>query len=247
MGVSGAAPVVMSRLTRTGAVLMTVVMVLAVGTPTVLADDGPTITVEQGDTTYTVTVTHNDTAVNDSAVNVTPTDPNATYAGAHGFTDENGTVTFDLPENETEVTITATFNDTTSSITATLRAANDSDGWDGEGPFGQWVTSWLKNLLPPDNETIFGLTVAEIVTANNPGSEHRSDKANPVGNATGPPEHAINASDDDGNSTGPPDHATNASDNGGNSSSSGGNGSSDNGNGGNASDGNQTLVRADVL
>lgn len=255
MGVSAARPAVMSRLTRTGAVLLTAVVVLAVATPSVLASGTVDIAVTEDDTTYTVEVTHNDTAVENASVVVEPTDPaNTSYAGDSGTTGPNGTVTFDLPENETEVNITATFENHSATETFVLSAANDSEElvWDGEGPFGQWVISWLHNLLPPDNDRILGLTVAEIVVANNPGADHRSEEADPLGNATGPPEHAQNASAG-GNATGPPDHAQNGSSsgNGGNSSDNGNGGNaSNNGNGGSSSNngqGNQQLARADAL
>lgn len=237
MGPSVGATSVMSRLTRMVAVLLTAVLVLSVTTPTVLASSPPTISVDQGDTTYTVTVTHNGSPANGSLVNVTDTEPNATYA-VSGTTDENGTVTFDLPANETNMTITATVDNFTASISTTLAAANDSDTWDGSGPFGQWVVSWLLDMLSPGDNRLLGATVSERVVANNPGAEHRSDRADPV-NATGPPEHALNKSANAGNATGPPEHAGNASTTGGNS--------ANNGNGGNSSNsgnGNQNLARA---
>lgn len=184
----------MPRPTRLAAVLLTVVMVLAIATPTVMAHDQVDIAVDVDDTTYTVTVTHNGTAVNGSEVNVTPTDPNATYAGADGITDENGTVTFELPENETEVDITATFENHTATETFVLPGANETADQEA---FGQRLTAWLHNLLDPGNNTLLGQTVSEWVTANNPGAENRSDKANPGGNGSGPPEHAGNRSTDD--------------------------------------------------
>lgn len=189
-------------------------MLLAVGTPPVLASGGVDIAVTEDESTYTVEVTHNGTAVNDSEVNVTATDPNATYGGANGFTDENGTVTFALPENQTEVDITATFENHSHTETFVLSGANDSSS-EAEAPFGQLLTSWLHNLVDAGNATIIGQTVSEWVTANNPGSEHRSDKANPGGN--GPPEHATNSTDagkhgGNGNGGGPPDHANNDND-----------------------------------
>lgn len=194
----------MVRLTRLGAVLLTVVMVLAVATPTVMAHDTVEITVSEDGSTYTVEVTHNESAVDSSTVNVTPTDSNATYAGTDGATDENGTVTFDLPENETEVNITATVENHTHSTTAVLSGTADSDGNETEAhePFGQRLTAWLHDLVGSSNGTIMGQTVSEWVTSNNPGSEHRADNANPGGNGNGPPDHATNKSDN-----GPPDHA----------------------------------------
>lgn len=236
----------MSRLTRLGAVLLTVVMVLAVATPTVLASGTVDIAVTQDDTTYTVEVTHNGTAVENASVLVEPTDPaNATYTGDSGTTGPNGTVTFDLPENETEVNVTASFENHSATETFVLSAANDSDEptWDGQGPFGLWVSSVVHDLLSDgDLDRSFGLFVANLVTANNPGADDRADQANPLGNASGPPAHAANASENASNAS---SNAGNASDNG-----NGGPDGSNNGNGGNSSNsgnGNQHLARADGL
>lgn len=249
MGVTDPAPAVMSRLTRIGAALMASLMVLAVGAPAVAAHDaGTTISVDEADSTYTVTVEHNDSAVDNASVNVTATNASNSSYSASGDTGPNGTVTFDLPENETEVNITATFENHSATETFVLSGANDSDGNDtaADDPFGLRLTSWLHNLITdPANGTILGQSVSEFVTANNPGSEHRSDKANPGGNATGPPEHAVNKSA--GNNSGPPDHAVNKSDAKGNSSGNGGNSSSDNGNGGDKGQGNSSLARAEAL
>ena len=73
-------------------------------------------------------------------------------------------------------------------------ADTDELVWDGEGPFGQWVTSWLKNLVPADGQPL-GQLVSEIVTANNPGSEHRSDNAKAGGNGQGPSDDVSSAGD----------------------------------------------------
>lgn len=229
----------MSTAIRLGAMAMAAMMVLSVATP-VVASESADIEFSAGNTSFTVTVTHNGTPVNDTRVNVTPKDPtNVSYTGDTGLTDQNGTVTFDLPANETEVNISTTVNGTTTTVMATLSAAKESGDqlvWDGSGPFGQWLSGILRNLVPADSGPMLGQLVSEIVTANNPGSEHRSDKANPGGNATGPPEHAGNKSAKGGNSTGPPDHATNKSQAKGNSSGNGGNSSAtssdENGNGG---------------
>jgi hypothetical protein len=201
----------MSRLTRLGAVLLTGIVVLAVATPTVLAHDPVEISVSEDESSYTLEVTHNGSVVNDSTVNVTPTDPNATYAGADGVTDENGAVTFDLPANETAVNITVTFENHTESDTFELSGAADSDEEESttDEPFGQRLTAWLHNLLGSSDGTIDGQTVSDWVTANNPGSEHRADNANPGGNDNGTPE---NASDESSNGNGPPDHANSGKD-----------------------------------
>jgi uncharacterized membrane protein YgcG len=239
----------MSSAIRLGAMAMAAVMVFAVATPAV-ATEPAEIEYSAGNTSFTVTVTHNGTPVNDTQVNVTPTGPaNVSYAGDSGLTDANGTVTFDLPENETEVRISTTYNGTESSITRTLKANGTTEStWDGQGPFGQWVSNLLRGL-GVDSGSSLGQQPSDLVVKNNPGSEHRSDKANPGGigppdhavtnsadkgsNSNGPPDHAVNKSDNKGDdSNGPPDHAKNGSDKSGNNSTSGNESSGDNGNNG---------------
>lgn len=117
-----------------------------------------------------------------------------------------------LEDNTTYVYVAhASANNTTVSgdpvefTTGPVADETDRPTWDGEGPFGQWLTSVLRNLVPPDSGEPLGQIVSDIVTANNPGSEHRSDKANPGGNGNGPPDHAKSGKDKSGN--GPPDHA----------------------------------------
>lgn len=176
----------MGRNHRLLAGLLAAAMILSVATPVALAAESPEITVEQHEQTYTVSVFYNETAVNGSEATVSPTDSNASYEGTSGVTDENGTVTFDLPENETEVNISATYNGSTYEITETLNAAGE--GGSAEA-FGLELLKELKNFGIEAN-TPFGQQVSEWVVQNNPGAEHRSDNANPGGNGEGPPEHA---------------------------------------------------------
>lgn len=192
----------MSQKTRIGAVLFTAILVLAVATPAVLAEDSVSISVNTASqTTYTVTVEANGTAVNDSMVNVTPVDPaHASYAGASGTTDANGTVTFDLPVNETDVTVTATYNGSTYSTGAVLQAANSSDdySWAGEGEFGRWVHNLVQKFREEADHDGIGHELSSLVVSNNPGSHHRSDHAEP-GDHRQDGEHAgANSHDDNG-------------------------------------------------
>lgn len=235
----------MSRLTRIGAVLMAVLLVLTVGTPAVIAHEPVSISVSQGDATYTVTVEHNGSAVENASVAVDATNASNSSYSASGTTGVNGTVTFDLPENETEVEITATFENHSANETVVLAAANDSE--EADQPFGLRVSMFVQNLLTDtQNHTILGLSVSEFVTANNPGSEHRSDKANPGGNSTGPPEHAVNKSNGPDNDSGPPEHAVNKSSAKGNNSSNGGY-SSTSGNGSASEDGGEESLARPVF
>ena len=72
------------------------------------APDGLELDVENTDGEPVVTVTDNDTAVENASVNVTAADENATYVGAGDYeTDENGTVTLDAPEEDVTIDVTA--------------------------------------------------------------------------------------------------------------------------------------------
>lgn len=107
----------------------------------------------------------------------------------------------DLENDTTYVYVAhAEANDTTVSGDEVTFSTGETTGgapsWDGEGSFGQWLSSVIKNLVPPDGDVPFGQLISDIVTQNNPGADHRSDKANPGGN--GPPEHAKNKSADSG-------------------------------------------------
>ena len=105
-------------------------------------------------------------------------------------------------ENDTEYVYVAyaTANGTEANGTeVTFTTANGADDGDGEGPpavedkhpFGQWIQTWLHDLLNGgDTVSPIGQMISEMVVANNPGADHRSDKANPGGNGNGPPAHA---------------------------------------------------------
>jgi uncharacterized membrane protein YgcG len=219
----------MSSAIRLGAMAMAAVMVFAVATPAV-ATEPAEIEYSAGNTSFTVTVTHNGTPVNDMQVNVTPTGPaNVSYAGDSGLTDANGTVTFDLPENETEVRISTTYNGTESSITRTLKANGTTEStWDGQGPFGQWVSNLLRGLGVGSGSSL-GQQLSDLVVKNNPGSEHRSDKANPGG--IGPPDHAKNGSEKTRNNSASGNESSGDNGNNGQGDSNGGGGNNGQGNG----------------
>ncbi len=120
--------------------------------------------------------------------------------------DTTGEATLDEP-GAFDATVDDLENDTTYVYVAHARVGDDEVTGDevefttdesasaapsrgGEGPFGQWLTSWLKNLVPQDSDVPFGQKVAELVRDNNPGADKRSDGANPGGNGNGPPDHA---------------------------------------------------------
>ena len=206
------------------AVVLAAVMIGAVFAPmgTVVADDngsngdevGLEIDVEQNET-VTVTVTDNNSTVENATVNVTVDDENVSYADEGNYTtDENGTVSLDTPEKTVNVTIKATHENASApeTVKVTLEAEED-DGIGDHENFGSAVSAFVHDNMGYAGGP-FGQLVSEFVTTHNPGVGP-ADHAGPPGHVNfsddeqGPPEHAGgpgNASDDDGGQ-GPPDHA----------------------------------------
>ncbi|MDS0281842.1 hypothetical protein [Haloarcula onubensis] len=177
-------------------------------------DDSLDVSVSQaGNAGPVVTVTDNDTAVENATVTVEALD-NGTYAavGEDYATDANGTVTLPEPEENVSVEVTATAGDATGSTTADLTVAGDSE--DGSANFGLRVSSFVDSLLS-GNATAIGQQVAQFVTEHNPGNA--PPWAGPPADdddKRGPPAHA---GQDDDNETddrrGPPAHAGQDDDN----------------------------------
>ena len=181
----------MSSRTRIGAIALSVVLILSVVGPAIVAADGDEndsvteldVAVAQDDGVF-VTVTDNETAVEGANVNVTVDDENASYAGAGEYvTDENGTVELDEPDETVNVTVTAAYENVTAVITETLIASDEEEAETENGPFGQQVSAF--------------------VVENNPGNapDHAGER--------GPPAHAggDGAGDSDRGNGGPPAHA----------------------------------------
>lgn len=165
---------------------------------------------QAADGTVTVTVTQNGTAVSNATVEVEALN-NSSYAGSGTHTTgENGTVGLPAPEQNVTVELTAFANNTSATTTLSLVApADDGDGSeDAENEsdsFGLLVSNYVQVLQNEGNMS--GRTIAEFVTSNNPGADHRSDNADPgpkdepgekQGNGHGKP-------DDAGNGHGPND------------------------------------------
>jgi len=92
------------------------------------APDGLVIDVESTDGEPVVTVTDNDTAVENASVNVTTADgQNVTYADEGDYeTDENGTVTLSAAEEDVTIDVTATDENESVSTTVDLETPRDS-------------------------------------------------------------------------------------------------------------------------
>ncbi|WP_137284326.1 hypothetical protein [Halorussus salinisoli] len=175
------------------------------------ANESLTVAVEQADDhSATVTVTQNDSTVENASVTVDTTDDNDTYAGAGDYeTDENGTVYLPAPEENVTVAVTAEKDNATGAATATLTAsAEDAE----EGSFGDLVSSFVHEMLNAgDDGGPIGQAVSEFVTSNNPGnaSEKKPDHAGKPADAGNSGNATTENGTDEGGSQGPPEHAGN--------------------------------------
>jgi hypothetical protein len=166
-------------------------------------NDSLDVSVSQaGNAGSTVTVTDNDTAVENASVAVDALD-NVSYAGTGNYTtDVNGTVPLPAPEQNVTIEVTATAGNATVSTTAELTVAAENE----TGSFGDRVSAFVESLRD-GNSTNIGPQVAEFVTENNPGNA--PDHAGPPADddRRGPPAD-VGPQDDDDNETdqrrGPP-------------------------------------------
>jgi len=209
-----------TRLFAVAATMAMVLFALGPGAATVAAQtagnttDSLDVSVDQaGNTGPVVTVTDNETAVENASVAVAALD-NGTYEGAdeNYSTDVNGTVTLPEPEETVSVEVTATAGNATGSTTAELLAeaeATDNETADNESEaFGNSVSAFVASL-EADNDSAIGQQVATYVTENNPGNapDHAGPPAD--GDRRGPPEHAGkgNGADNETDRRGPPEDA----------------------------------------
>lgn len=198
-------------------VLLGLLLVVSAG-PAAASDGSLAVAVDQEDGgDVTVTVTHNETAVEGASVDVNATDENATYAGEGSHdTDENGTVELPAPEENVTVEVTAEYDNETAATTAELVVVEE-DGTAENETFGAEVSAFVKELLNGDeDQRRIGRLIAEFVVANNPGEA--PDHAGPPDDR-GPPSFAGDAGDDSagnvtagageghpGNGNGPPEN-----------------------------------------
>ncbi len=149
-----------------------------------------------------MTVTSNDTAVENASVNVTTAEgQNVTYVGEGDYeTDANGTVTLPAAEENVTVDVTAAVDNETATTIADLVVAEDESAEEPDN-FGQLIREFIKGI--GDRSGGIGDAVSDFATSNNPGNA--PDHAGGPGNASDAPGNAsANASDD---RQGPPDHA----------------------------------------
>lgn len=127
----------------------------------------------------TVTVTDNETAVENATVNVSTGNETVTYDGVGEYeTDEDGTVTLPAPNETVTVEIEAAVDDRSVATSETLHA----DTIDRDLPFGLQLQQFMQTVGEHDRP--WGHIISDWVTANNPGNapDHAGDP--------GPPEHA---------------------------------------------------------
>ena len=166
----------------------------AAGAATAATNDDLSIDVDQTDGVV-VTVTHNETAVENTTLEVSLEDEDDSYEGVGNHTtDENGTVELPTPNESVDVTLAASVGGMSDEVTVTLEAADDEDENEQPGSFGALVSQFVDDNKD-DTDGPFGIAVANFVIQNNPGDapEH-----------AGPPSHAGPPADDE---RGPPAHA----------------------------------------
>jgi hypothetical protein len=148
----------MSHRRVVAAVVAAAVLVGATAPGALAATGGDlTVTVEQHDAgDATVSVASNGTAVANATVNVTA-GANATYDGTGSYeTDANGTVGLPAPNQTVNVTVTATHENQTASVSGELLAANATDGNETDGNatvFGQRVAAYVHYVQSQSNDT----------------------------------------------------------------------------------------------
>ncbi|QAU13317.1 hypothetical protein EKH57_11640 [Halorubrum sp. BOL3-1] len=184
---------------RITSILLIAVVAFGAMTGVAAAENGLGVTVDDADGEPTVTVTHNDTAVENGTVNVTVVDPaNESYAGAGEYeTDADGTVDLPAAEENVTVEVTAEYENESVSTTVDLTAGETDEGDEGT-PFGQLIRDFIENIS--DRDGGIGGAVSDFATGNNPG--------NASDHAGGPDDAAGNASDENASAPGnAPDHA----------------------------------------
>ncbi|MDQ2073960.1 hypothetical protein RBH20_15600 [Haloarcula sp. H-GB4] len=147
------------------------------------------------DGSATVSVTQNETGVENTSVAVETAD-NTSYAGSGNYTtDSDGTVGLPAPEQNVTVDVTATTDNHTATTTADLTVAPNATNMTEFDTFGLEVSAYVSDVLSDENRTGgIGPAVASFVTANNPGNA--PDHA-------GPPAHVTGENESDDNETHP--------------------------------------------
>jgi len=205
---------------REHAIGLLLIAVVALGAMTgVAAAEGDLgVTVDGADEDPTVTVTENDTAVENATVSVSVVDPaDESYAGTGTYeTDTNGTVDLDAPAEDVTVDVTAEYENASVTETVDLTAADEAAA--ESRPFGQLVRDLVDRVR--NGEGGVGAAVSDFVTENNPGNapDHAGSPGGPDDAANGSdaanaseapgnaPDHA-GPSDENDSERGPPDHA----------------------------------------
>ena len=148
---------------RTTAILLVAVVALGAMTGVAAAEGHLGVAVEQdADGTTTVTVTENDTAVENATVVVSVVDAeNESYAGAGEYeTDANGTVELPAPEEDVAVDVTAAADNETASTTVDLEAPDGLE-LDVENTDGEPIVTVTDNDTAVENASVNVTTADE--------------------------------------------------------------------------------------
>ena len=147
---------------RTTAVLLVAVVALGAMTGVAAADGHLEVAVDDGDGGPTVSVTQNDTAVENATVTVSVGDAgNESYDGAGEYeTDANGTVDLPAPEEDVTVNVTATAGNETASADEVPLEAPDGLELDVEDTDGEPVVTVTDNGTAAENASV-NVTTAE--------------------------------------------------------------------------------------
>lgn len=192
-------------------VLLVAVVALGAMTGVAAADGDLGVAVDDTDGEPTVTVTANETAVENATVTVSAADAaNESYAGTGEYTtDENGTIALPAPEETVTVDVTASSANETASTTVELTAGDEADA---DRSFGQVVSEYIDSLA--DRSGGIGDAVSDFVTETNRGNapdraggfDDSADDSDTENESDGPGNAPADAGPSD-DERGPPDHA----------------------------------------
>ncbi|OTF01038.1 DNA primase [Halorubrum sp. SD612] len=163
---------------RTTAILLIAVVALGAMTGVAAADGHLEVAVDDADGEPTVTVTENDTAVENATVVVSVVDAeNESYAGSGEYeTDANGTVDLEAPEEDVTVEVTAASGNDTASTTVDLEAPDGLE-LDVDDTGGEPVVTVTDDDEAVENASV-NVTVADDENASYAGTGEYETDAN---------------------------------------------------------------------
>ncbi|ELZ37617.1 hypothetical protein [Halorubrum tebenquichense] len=163
---------------RITSVLLIAVVALGAMTGVAAADGHLEVAVEDADGEPTVTVTQNDTAVENATVVVSVVDAeNESYAGAGEYqTDANGTVGLEAPEEDVTVDVTVASGNESASTTVDLEAPDGLE-LDVEDTGGEPVVTVTDDDAAVENATV-NVSVVDAENESYAGADEYGTDAN---------------------------------------------------------------------